>query len=113
MNDKTQEKLRRIQQLLAEKEKIDNELEALLAPEKVVALPPGFSLNSEVYQLIQESGASGIASTNILRALSQKYPDYGIDRKKVASSLAYLKNTKKNITDVARGVYRIVSTEPS
>ena len=106
MNDKTLEKLAQIQELIKAKEAIERKLEALLSPEKVVALPPDFSLNNEVYAIVKTGGENGIASTSILRALQQKYPDYGIDRRKVASILAYLKNSKKQIDLIGRGMYR-------
>lgn len=108
MNDKTLEKLAQIQELIKQKEAIEKKLEALLSPEKVVALPSNFSINNEVQAIVKDAGETGIAASSILRSLQQKYPDYGIDRKKVASSLAYLKNTKKQVDLIGRGMYKVV-----
>ncbi|MEK7564799.1 MAG: hypothetical protein AAB501_01005 [Patescibacteria group bacterium] len=109
MNQRAQQKLSQIQELIKQKEIIEKELESLLS-EKAVILPLGFSLNNEVLDLIKEN-INGIASTQILNTLLNKYPDYGIDRKKVASSLAYLKNTKKLIGQAGRGIYKLAENK--
>ncbi|GEM_PF-4787130 len=113
MQEKTKEKLNQLQKLIGQKEAIERKIEAILSPEKVVALPPDFSFNSEVLALIKDAGSNGIAATSILAVLTKKYPDYGIDRKKLASSLAYLKNSKKQIDSVTdkRGVYKLVENQ--
>jgi len=107
MNEDTKKKLDRIQELINQKGAIEKELEKLLSPEKVVAFPPNFSLNNEILEIIRNAGNKGTASKSILRALQQKYPDYGINRKQVASTLAYLKNTKKTLEILDRGIYRL------
>lgn len=111
MSKSTEDKIKRIQQLLKDKEAIDAELDSLLNPEKEVVLPVGFSLNAEVIQIVDGAGATGIDSKKILTILKQKYPKYGIERTKVASALAYLKNNKKQIDLIGRGVYKSISLE--
>lgn len=105
MNEDTIKKLSQIQSLLKEKERIDKELEKLLSPEKVVALPQSFSLKAEVFDVIKNTGVNGVSSQGVLSTLQQKYPDYKIQRDQVASTLAYLKNTKKMIEKIGK-LYR-------
>jgi hypothetical protein len=45
--------------------------------------------------------------------MKQKFPKYGIERAKVASALAYMKNTKKQIELISKGVYKSVAFEGS
>lgn len=106
MNEDTLKKLSRIQSLLKDKERIEKELEKLLSPEKVIALPYSFSLKDEVLEVIKNTGTTGVSSQGILNIMQQKYPDYKIQRDQVASTLAYLKNTKKMIEIIDRGIYR-------
>jgi len=103
------EKLAEIQRLLKERDSINERLRMLVEPEKVAVLPVGFSMNSEVLNVVQNGGMGGVSAKDILKILDKKYPTYGIDRKRVASALAYLKNTKKSVTQKARGVYVVVS----
>ncbi|SRR5258708_7337915 len=107
MKDKTQERLARLQELIQERELIEREIEMLLSPEKEVVLPPGFSTNVEVLSVLKEAGSAGMAKSRVLKALQDKYPHYGIDQRKVASALAYLKNTKKQIALIGRGMYKV------
>lgn len=113
MDDKTQQKINRIKELLKQQEAIQKELASLVSPEKIVALPPDFSINSEILAIISGAGNNGVTTSTIFRILQQKYPDYGIDRKKIASSLAYLKNTKKQIDLIGRGVYKMINLSES
>lgn len=107
MSKSTEEKIKKIQELVRRKEEIEAELDALLSPEKALILPVGFSLNNEVLSVIKEAGVSGIDTKSIVNYMRNKYPKYGIERSKVASVLAYLKNNKKQIDLIGRGVYRI------
>ncbi len=110
MQRKAQEKIERIQELLDQKRKIDTELEGLVMTEAIFT-PMDFVLNDEVLNIIREAGQKGIAALRIWTVLKEKYPIYGIDRKKIASSLAYLKNRKRQIVQAGRGIYRIVTEE--
>jgi len=110
MNQDAKDKLNKIQELLSQKEKIEKELENLLT-EKEYIMPAGFSVNDEILSLIREAGDSGIPVPELVKKLQTKFPSYGIDRERIASSLAYLKNTKKLIEQPARRVYRIIKTE--
>ena len=112
MNEKTKEKLDQLQALVKQKETLEKKIENLLSPEKKVTnLPPGFSINDEVSSIIKEAGATGTAAVNILSVLEKKFPSYGITSKKVASSLAYLKNVKKKVSKVGRGVYKFLENQ--
>jgi transposase len=71
-------------------------------------LPVGFSLNNEVLAIVKSAGSQGIHGKRILAEMHERFPKYGIDRKRVASALAYLKNTRKEIGQVGRGVYKAV-----
>ena len=110
MNDKTKERLAQLQELIKQKEEIEKKIEAILSPEKEVVLPPNFSMNAEVFNVVKDTGSTGIAKPSILHSLQVKYPDYRIDRKKVASALAYLKNTKKQVEIIERGMYKVANT---
>ena len=112
MDDKTQQKLTKLQDLLEKKKLIDLEISAILSPERVVALPPNFSLNNEIHKIVQEASGAGISKTEILQSMKNRFSTYGIDRKKVASALAYLKNTKKSVEIIGRGMYRALSASP-
>jgi hypothetical protein len=109
MNEKTRDKLTTLQQLLREKEAIEKKIEAILSPEKGTLIPPDFSLNNEVLALTRGAESGGILAASILTILQKKFPDYSIDRKKVANSLAYLKNTKKLVMQSGRGAYKSIS----
>lgn len=107
MDQDTSKKLEEIQQLLEQKKEIESKIEKLLSPEKQIVIPSDFSLNNEVLSLVKESGENGIPVLIIVDRIREKFPSYGIDRKKIASSIAYLKNTKKLIEKAGRGVYKI------
>ena len=100
----------RIKALLSQQEEIEKELRSLLEPERIAVLPRGFSMSVEVFRLVREAGTEGISSQEILEKMQKQYPD-GIDREKVASALAYLKNTRKEIEQAARGVYRAIEKQ--
>jgi len=102
------EKLAEIQRLLRERDQINERLRLLVEPEKVAVLPVGFSMNAEVFRVVQNGGAAGVSAKEILKILDKQYPTYGIDRKRVASALAYLKNSKKSVDQKERGVYVVV-----
>lgn len=104
MRKNIDEKIKRVQDLLTKKEAIEKELEDIFAPQTI--LPANFSLNDEVFRVLQESGHRGTQTQQITLVLRKKYPHYGIDRKRVASTLAYLKNTKKRIELIGRSTYR-------
>jgi hypothetical protein len=108
MNEKTKDRLLQLQELIKEKEMIEKKIEALLSPEKEVVLPPDFSINAEILTVLKEAGVNGMPKSYLLKKLQLKYPNYGIDRRRVASALAYLKNTKKQIEILGRGMYRAV-----
>jgi hypothetical protein len=110
MNEETQKILARIQSLVKQKEEIEKEIEKLLSPKKVVARPPSFSLKDEVLSVIKNTGSEGVSSQGVLHSLQQKYPDYEIQGDQVASTLAYLKNTKKDIEKAGK-LYRIKGVE--
>ena len=109
MDKKTIEKLKEVQELLAEKERIEKRLEEMFSPEKHVVLPAEFSLNEEILKIIRDFGDNGAHTKQVLQTLRQSFPDYGMNRKRVASGLAYLKNTKKQIEIIGRGMYRIIA----
>jgi hypothetical protein len=110
MKNDTQEKLNKLTELLKEKDKIEQEIEKLLSPQKVVALPHGFSLNDEIIRVVEdfankEDGT--ITSKKIFDKLNEKFPNYGIQRAKVNIALTYLKSDyKKLLESVGRGVYK-------
>lgn len=110
MKNDTQEKLNKLTELLKEKDRIEQEIEKLLSPQRVMALPQGFSLNDEIMKVVEdfankEDGT--ITSKKIFDKLSEKYPGYGIERTKVNIALTYLKsNYKKLLESVARGIYK-------
>ena len=100
-------KLDEVQKLLKDKERIDKRLKELLqASDNTTTLPRGFSMQSEVLKLIEGASAQGISAQEILQAIEKQY-GMEIDRKKVASALAYLKNGKKQIEKLGRGIYRL------
>ncbi len=106
-----EDKKERIKQILQRQEELEAELRSLLEPEKVTVLPAGFSIGTEVLRIVREAGVEGIGSQEILLSLQRQYPSYGIDREKVASALAYAKNTKKSIEQTARGIYRVIENQ--
>jgi len=107
MNQDIQKKLAELQNLIEQKKEIEDKIAKILCPEERVKIivPSDFSLNNEVFKIIQESGNGGIAILSLVSKLKEKFPSYGIDRKKIASSVAYLKNTKKQIESLGRSVY--------
>ena len=105
MNEQAVKKLEEINQLQAQISVLQEKLEMLLDEKKVV-LPTDFSVINEVLKILQES-KNPLHTKEITRELIRKFPSYGIDRKKVAAALVYLKNTKKKITGVGRGVYQV------
>lgn len=111
MDDKTQKILSKIQELDKKRKLIEEELKMLLYPEKKSPIPYDFSIADEVFAVIKESGGKGIEIPAILKTITSQYPDYGIDRTKIASALAYLKNTKEKIEQIDRGIYRAVEAE--
>jgi hypothetical protein len=106
MSKTTEDKTVRIKEIFRRQEELQAELETLLNPEKQVILPVGFSINIEILRVIKESGEAGIDPKKLLAILRTQFPQYGIDRRKIASSLAYLKNRKKQIALVGKGVYK-------
>lgn len=104
-----EERLAKILELQATIEKAQASLEELLVPTPITPPPPGFSYSEEVLSIIIESGDSGVARSDILIKLQSKYPEFGknVDIKQIAATLAYLKNVKKRIDVLARGVYKI------
>ena len=105
---KYEEKEARLKALFAEQDRIKAEIRTLLEPERIAVVPRGFSASTEVLRLVEAAGQEGISSQELLEKLQKQYPDYGIDREKVASALAYAKNEKHAIEIIARGVYRTV-----
>ena len=103
---KYEQKKERVKELLQMQEEIENELRLLLEPERVPMLPKNFSMSEQVFSLVQESGIGGVSPSDVLKALQGTYGE-AIDREKVASALAYLKNTKKTIEQTTRGLYRV------
>lgn len=106
-----QQKLEQIQELLRQKTEIERKLEELLQPQIKNSLPVGFSVYKEVLSIIHENASSPISRPEIVAKLGEKYPDLGIDKGKVASALAYLKNDLKKVKIVARGLYKLASEQ--
>jgi hypothetical protein len=106
MEKSLEDKLKKINDLQETIKDAQKKLEALLYPEKSVVLPSDFSMNAEVLTIIKESGDGGIEIKHLLKTMQDKFSKYGIDRRKLASSLAYLKNGKKVITSVGHGRYK-------
>lgn len=113
LDEKAQRKLSELQSLLRQREEIELKIADILNPERVVALPSNFTLNDEVLTVVKEAGGKGISKLDILHMLQKKYPSYGIDRKRVASSLAYLKNGKKEVEIIGRATYKYLEKTPS
>lgn len=105
MKQETYNKLEKIQELLKKKEAIERELENLLG-EKTPILPPSFSLNVEVVAVVRESSGA-LSADDILAALVQKYPAYGLEKKRINSALVYLTNKKHSLERVGRGMYKV------
>ena len=108
MDDKTRQKLHKLEGLMRQRDEIEKEIASIINPGKAGSLPSSFILNDEVLKLLQENGVSGLDKRAILRLLQDKYPAYGINRTQVASTLAYLKNAKHQVEIVRRGVYRSI-----
>ena len=106
MQKSTETKLARAIELKQVIEDAQNELDSLFSPEKAVILPTDFSMNNEVLSSIKQAGEEGVDLKKILYSMQSSFPRYGINRQKIASALAYLKNGKKVITQVGRGVYK-------
>lgn len=81
-------------------------LKELLYPEKAVLLPADFSINDEILRILGKSKAS-VSADEIYRTLNKDYPKYKLDKKRVASALAYLKNKKKEIVSAGYGKYEL------
>lgn len=111
MKKEANNRLQKILELKKTIENAENELEALLLPSNTTPLPSGFSFTEEVLAIIIDN-TNGISRSNILETLRNKNPNIkeAFDKKQVASALAYLKNTKKLIEIVKRGVYRKIKT---
>ena len=104
MRKDVQDKKNRLQELFAQQREIEQEIERLLSPETVVALPADFSLNSEVTNIVNEH-PTGITTKQIFANLTNKFPTYSIERKRVNSSIVYLSNSKKLIKRIGQGIY--------
>ncbi|NTW75461.1 MAG: hypothetical protein HGB34_01010 [Candidatus Moranbacteria bacterium] len=111
MKKEALEKLRRIQELTEHIDKLQRELESLVMPEKVVAPPIGFSQSEEILRIVRNAGSPGISRSAILIELKKGFPQLSFDRKQVASALAYLKNSKREIESIARGFYRAAENQ--
>lgn len=109
MDQKTLKRLEELQGLIRQKEEIEARIARLLSPTPKADLPDDFSLNDEVLRLIQEK-PEGISAKEILKELSRQYPSHGIDRQRISSSLAYLKNRKKLIETIGHGLYKHLKT---
>lgn len=112
MQESSQKKLAEILKINNEIARLNQRLEELLS-EKQVVLPSDFSLNDEVLRVLQGTGENGMQTKQIAQVLNQKFPNYGIDRKKVASTLAYLKNIKKKIDLIGRSTYKAMGSTKS
>lgn len=115
MDQNIQKKLAELQTLLAQQKAIEGRIAEILSPEEKlkIIIPSGFSLNSEVLKFIQEAGDAGIAVVDLTKKIQTKFPEYGMDRKKIASAVAYLKNTKKQIESAGRSLYRFKNQNAS
>lgn len=98
----------KLEELFAKKRAIQDEINALLEPEKetVRVLPPGFSLYTEIESILKEN-PDGVLAESILRLLGAKFPSYGITQKDVTATLVYLANKRKSAERIGRGIYRI------
>lgn len=108
MNGEIETRLKEIDKLRNEIQERESRLNALLFPAKEVQVlfPAGFSLNNEILDVLGK--AKGAVSTDALHgSLTDKYPKYNIDKKRVLSALAYLKNVKKEIESAGYGKYRV------
>ena len=103
-----EDKMKRAEEIYKAKAKLDEELRQLFTAESQIELPMGFSWNDKIFEILKESGSNGLDRKRILAELEKKYGQYGVDKSKVASSLTYLKNTKKQIEQIGRGVYRAI-----
>ncbi len=104
-----EDKLEEVKQLLRQKEDIERRLKAIFEPERVAVLPSGFSINNEIFGIVASAGQGGISAQDVLSTMKKKHPTFGIDRKRIASALAYLKNGKKSVEQTGRGIYRTAS----
>ena len=107
MNEQATKKLEEINNLQKQIAKLQQRLEELLDEKKVV-LPSNFSIINEVFKVLEESNTP-LHTKEIMKTLMNEFPSYGIDRKKIASALVYLKNNKRKITSVGRGVYSVIT----
>jgi len=110
MKQTTQNKLAELQRLIREKEEIEKKIEMILEPEKIIAPPANFNLTNEIVKVVQIR-PQRISTDEIFEGVIKNWPDLNIPRRKVNSTIVYLKN-KENppIEQVERGVYRIVVT---
>lgn len=108
---KPEEKLKKIESLIEQRNKINEELKSLVSDNMPGhKVPANFSLNDEVLEIVEGSGESGIAVPDIKEAILGKFPNYGLNRVKISSTLAYLKNTKHSI-DKGEGRAVYISTK--
>lgn len=110
MDQKTLKRLEELQGLLRQKEEIEARITELLSPPPKIDLPENFSLNDEVLRVIQAQ-PTGISAKEILNRLLHQYPNHGIDRQRISSSLAYIKNRKKLVTTIGHGLYQVRPSE--
>jgi len=101
-------KMKRAEEIIKQKNALDEELRELFVADNQAELPMGFSWNDKVLEVLKEAGSNGLDRKRILAELERKYGQYGVDRTKIASSLTYLKNNKKQIIQIGRGVYRAI-----
>jgi len=98
MDATTQKKFDEVASLIKQKEEIEERIKNILNPEPRVALPDDFSIKDNVLTIIQDSGSDGISKRKILDEIRLKHPKVKINATQVGSSLAYLKQGKKQIT---------------
>jgi len=103
-------KLKEIDQLRAEIKEREDKLRALLYPEKAVTvvLPADFSINDEILNILRAARGLSVSTSTMYEALTKKYPKYKLEKKRILSALAYLKNRKKQIEGAEYGAYRIL-----
>jgi hypothetical protein len=104
MRKDTQDKWLRLQELEKQKAEIEAEVERILSPETVVALPPGFDMNAEIIEAVR--GSDGISGDEVYKKICTKWKAQ-VDRRKMNSAIIYLVNRKKSLERVDRGKYRI------
>jgi hypothetical protein len=103
------EKEDKLKNLFKRKDEIQAEINALLSPDKVTLLPDDFSVQAEVFKIVQEN-QNGIHAKTILTQLQNKFPSFKLNRKQVSGALVYLKSNRKKIENIGRGLYRPVAS---